>query len=618
MADHAQLLRAPEAAPRAGRRAGRGDAAASASPATAQLAAHDELAQRVPAVREAAQMGELLAARPVAPPPAQRVPEPDETGLGEELKSGLETLSGRDLSPVRVHYDSPKPAQLNAKAYTQLPHIYVAPGEEENVPHEGWHAAQQMAGGVSPTLDVAGTPVNDDPRLEREADVMGQRALTVQRKAGSGLRSGAVSEAPVAQRVIRLADDADKRLAFALASLVGEPVLTAVEKSPLVVLISSSAGRQSESWRKTPRNRNDFEARAGDHTATPGTVDFLVTINDRELGGLRLDPVRSQDPRSFEPPRRTSSSSSGGDLNRLVAEALTTSSQISRGPRFEIPLDLQIEFLLRQITETLSSSQEQRSVPQVLPELSFLAREESSFRPSSVLLPDLQGPRFEDIPPPKTGLSLATVLLHELGHVRRELQVEPEVLRGDVDLQLQAPDASLFVDPRIAEAVRAGTLDTPIWQAVRNRLNALNGWIHQAKGALADAPVHLDPAPPSQEAATKIEELIARAQLEVGLWLEYDVISNVEHPFAVSQNEPIRRYHGEEAPLEGNEDDLPPLVDLEEMLRPAPKNLGEVHERMASEAQRLAGGLPFTLETIWAGYQVYRPKALASLAVLLA
>lgn len=617
MGDHALVSRRAETGPRPTRSPARGVpvATAEAHPAAAQLAVHDELAQRIPAVREAARMGEMLAARPGSPP-VQRAAEPDPTGLGEELKSGLEALSGRDLSPVRVHYDSPKPAQLNAKAFTQLPHIYVAPGEEENVPHEGWHAAQQMAGGVNPTLDVAGTPVNDDPRLEREADVMGARALTVQRKTENGLRSGAVSAAPVAQRVIRLAADADERLVVALASLVGEPVLTEVESSPLVVLISNSANRQSESWARTPRNRADFVQRVGAHTTHPGEVAFLVTINNRELGGLQLDPLRSQDPRTFEPPRRTSSSS--GDLNRLVAEAITASSLVPRGPRIEVPLDLQIELLSRQITETLSSSQERQQGPELPPELELLLldREENRFRPRSLFAPEPLVPRFEDIPPAKTGLSLATVLLHELGHVRRELQVTPEVLEADVDPRLQAPDAGLLIDPQIVDAVATGQLDSSIWQAVRSKLNSLNSWIHHAKATLADAPGSLDPAPPSQAAATEIEQLIARAQLEVGLWLEYDVISNVEHPFAVSQNEPIRSYHGEEAPLEG-EDDLPPLLDLEEILRPAPKNLGEVHGRMAAEAQRLAGGLPFTLSAIWARYQVYRPKALASLAVLI-
>ncbi|MDX1998896.1 MAG: DUF4157 domain-containing protein [Thermoanaerobaculia bacterium] len=595
----------------AARRGSQGSVGA-ATPATAQLAAQGELAQARPAVRDAAEMGERLATRPLAASPVQLDAEPDPTGLGAELKAGLEALSGRDLSPVRVHYDSPKPAQLNAKAYTQLPHIYVAPGEEDSVPHEGWHAAQQMAGDVQPTLDVAGTPVNDDPRLEAEADRMGARALTVQRKEVGGLRQGATRTTAVAQRVIQVADDADDRLVVALASLVGQPVLTALESSPFVVLVSNSAARQSESWRKTPRNRIDFEARAGAHTTRPGEVDFLVTINNRELGGLRLDPLRSQDPRSFEAPRPPASVGTGG-LNRQVAEALAGIETVRRGGR--VPTSSASS---PAATESSSwSSFLATSGLELPPSLELLLLDhdaEDRFRPQSLFTPL---PNSAPLPPPKDGLSLATVLLHEFGHVRRELGIESEVLDGAVDHRLQAPDARLLIDPAISEAVALGRIESPLWQAVRNKLNAMNGWLYHAKATLGDAPGHLHPAPPSQAAATEIERLIARAQLEVGLWLEYDVISTVEHPYAVSQNEPIRRYHGEEAPLEGGDDDLPPLLDLEEVLRPAPRNLDEVHGRMAAEAQRLAGGLPVTLALIWASYEAYRPRALASLAVVL-
>ena len=40
-------------------------------------------------------------------------------GLPDPLRTGLERLSGLNLSGVRVHRSSPKPARLNALAYTQ-------------------------------------------------------------------------------------------------------------------------------------------------------------------------------------------------------------------------------------------------------------------------------------------------------------------------------------------------------------------------------------------------------------------------------------------------------------------------------------------------------------------
>lgn len=107
---------------------------------------------------------------------AQAKPAPNRTGLPDRLKSGLERQSGLDLGDVRVHYDSPKPAAVQALAYTQGSNIYVGPGQKQHLPHEGWHAVQQAQGRVRPTGSVHGTAINDSRSLEREADVMGARA----------------------------------------------------------------------------------------------------------------------------------------------------------------------------------------------------------------------------------------------------------------------------------------------------------------------------------------------------------------------------------------------------------------------------------------------------------
>ena len=98
-------------------------------------------------------------------------------GIPNSLKIGLEELSGMDLSGIRVHGNSSKPAQINALAYTQGLDIHVAPGQEKHLPHEGWHVVQQMQGRVQPTMQAKGVSINDDKKLEREADVMGAKAL---------------------------------------------------------------------------------------------------------------------------------------------------------------------------------------------------------------------------------------------------------------------------------------------------------------------------------------------------------------------------------------------------------------------------------------------------------
>ncbi|HAC65226.1 MAG TPA: hypothetical protein DCF68_17280 [Cyanothece sp. UBA12306] len=104
--------------------------------------------------------------------------QPNQTGLPDDLKAGVENLSGYSLEDVRVHYNSPKPEQLQAHAYTQGTEIHVAPGEEKHLPHEAWHVVQQMQGRVKPTMQMKGVQINDNEGLEREADEIGAKLIT--------------------------------------------------------------------------------------------------------------------------------------------------------------------------------------------------------------------------------------------------------------------------------------------------------------------------------------------------------------------------------------------------------------------------------------------------------
>ena len=98
--------------------------------------------------------------------------------LPSNLQSGVEKLSGQDMSDVSVHKNSDKPAQLNAHAYAQGTDIHLGPGQEKHLPHEAWHVAQQKQGRVAATKQLkSSVPINDDDSLENEADVMGQKAL---------------------------------------------------------------------------------------------------------------------------------------------------------------------------------------------------------------------------------------------------------------------------------------------------------------------------------------------------------------------------------------------------------------------------------------------------------
>ena len=107
--------------------------------------------------------------------PVQR--QKNKTGLPDNLKSGMENLSGHSLDHVKVHYNSPKPAAVQAHAYAQGSDIHLASGQEKHLPHELGHVVQQAQGRVKPTTSVGGMSVNDNPGLESEATVMGDRAL---------------------------------------------------------------------------------------------------------------------------------------------------------------------------------------------------------------------------------------------------------------------------------------------------------------------------------------------------------------------------------------------------------------------------------------------------------
>lgn len=144
----------------------------------------------------------------------------NKTGLPDNLKMGVENLSGLAMDDVQVHRNSSKPAELQAHAYAMGSDIHVAPGQEKHLPHEAWHVAQQKQGRVKAEMQMkGGVDVNADKSLEHEADVMGAKALsfantlqpTAQRKSEQGNAGGAFDATlqpskqqnaqPVAQRV---------------------------------------------------------------------------------------------------------------------------------------------------------------------------------------------------------------------------------------------------------------------------------------------------------------------------------------------------------------------------------------------------------------------------------
>ena len=147
--------------------------------------------------RVLAQRARIEAVQRSARPVAQAAAQADQASaapvpgaLPQQLKRGIEHLSGMAMDHVQVHYNSARPAQLQAHAYAQGAHIHLGPGQEKHLPHEAWHVVQQAQGRVRPTLQMKNGPMlNDQPALEAEADRMGVRAAT---HGGAGAALGGV------------------------------------------------------------------------------------------------------------------------------------------------------------------------------------------------------------------------------------------------------------------------------------------------------------------------------------------------------------------------------------------------------------------------------------------
>lgn len=105
-------------------------------------------------------------------------------GLPTGVQSHMEQALQADFSGVKIHQNSPQADSVGALAYTQGTDIHFAPGKFDTgstsglelLGHELNHVKQQSEGRVSPTGQVNGLPLNDDPALEQESDQMGQKA----------------------------------------------------------------------------------------------------------------------------------------------------------------------------------------------------------------------------------------------------------------------------------------------------------------------------------------------------------------------------------------------------------------------------------------------------------
>lgn len=209
-------------------------------------------------------------------------PPKNTTGLPDTLKAGVENLSGYSLDDVQVHYNSNKPAQLQAHAYAQGSDIHIAPGQEQHLPHEAWHVVQQKQGRVKPTAQLKAVSINDDTSLEREADVMGKRA---QQSVGpvAGPSRKATANAPLVQlqvawkggchqdgafdafinAVSAIVEAGAQQALTAYDALTGADGYTALWKDTAALLMADREGEEPEDLNETNVARRFASARYG-------------------------------------------------------------------------------------------------------------------------------------------------------------------------------------------------------------------------------------------------------------------------------------------------------------------------------------------------------------------
>jgi hypothetical protein len=197
----------------------------------------------------------------------------NDTGLPNQLKSGIESMSGMSMDHVKVHYNSAEPAQLNAHAFAQGSDIHVAPGQEKHVPHEAWHVVQQAQGRVQATTQMkTGTPVNDDVGLETEADVMGAKALS----AGGEMANAQLKEAEASSRTAQLEGRGRS------GSVSGSAPGPSAEPAPSAMVVEEMQDEMNEQGNITTASGLEVSP-----TATPEEKITLAQVGDGLATGVK-------------------------------------------------------------------------------------------------------------------------------------------------------------------------------------------------------------------------------------------------------------------------------------------------------------------------------------------
>lgn len=183
------------------------------------------------------------------------------TGLPDNLKSGIEGLSGMSLDSVKVHRNSSEPAKLQAHAFAQGSDIHLAANQEKHLPHEAWHVVQQMQGRVKPTAQAKGkVNINNDKGLEQEADIMGERALSqnaiqhANSEVSTQLKADSSNRNAVVQRVL---DKGKKRQTDESMNSLNERTIILLSKIASITIQEKAKEQQGQAKGEALADKSD-------------------------------------------------------------------------------------------------------------------------------------------------------------------------------------------------------------------------------------------------------------------------------------------------------------------------------------------------------------------------
>jgi hypothetical protein len=174
------------------------------------------------------------------------------------------------MHDVKVEYNSPKPAQFQANAITQGKDIHVGPGQEHHLAHEAWHVVQQKQGRVQATTQMQGTAINDDSELEREADVMGERASNL-----TDSSSGQVN--PAAATRVSASEPVGQRLKKAVTSAFARPSRSVIQMN------GDKESSFQNFFKRHIYGEHSYDLSHQVHTRSPGVTDEEATKKTFEI-----------------------------------------------------------------------------------------------------------------------------------------------------------------------------------------------------------------------------------------------------------------------------------------------------------------------------------------------